>query len=71
MNAKSFNGFTATPSMMKFISKTQNGKVKKSKTLRLTGMYLYELKYPKLIPAMKIPITTTNSAIGRFIACKV
>jgi len=39
--------------MMKFKSKTQNGKVKNSKTLRLTGMYFTEPKYPKLIPAMQ------------------
>ena len=45
--------------------KTQNGNVKKSKPLRLTGIYFTELKYPKLIPAIQKPITKTKNANGR------
>ena len=56
--------------MMKFKSKTQNGKVKNSKTLRLTGMYFTEPKYPKLIPAMQKPIAIIKKTIGKLVACK-
>ena len=58
-------------SIKKFMTSTQKGKVKNSKTLRLTGIYLYELKYPKLIPTMKIPIIKTINVIGRLIALKL
>ena len=37
--------------------KTQNGNVKKSKTLRLTGIYFTEPKYPRLITEIQIPVT--------------
>ena len=53
--------------MMKFKIKTQNGKVKNSKTLRLTGMYFTEPKYPKLIPAMQKPIAKIKKTIGKLV----
>ena len=37
--------------------KTQNGNVKKSKPLRLTGIYFTEPKYPRLITEIQIPVT--------------
>ena len=37
--------------------KTQNGNVKKSKTLRLTGIYFTEPKYPRLITEIQTPVT--------------
>ena len=44
--------------------KTQNGNVKKSKTLRLTGIYFIEPKYPKLITEIQIPVTTIVTVTG-------
>ena len=40
MKAISFNGFIDFPSIKKFNNNTQKGKVKKSNTLKLTGMNL-------------------------------
>ena len=67
----SLNGFMGCLSIKKFMNSTQKGKVKNSKTLRLTGIYLYELKYPKLIPTMKIPIIKTKNAIELLITRKL
>jgi hypothetical protein len=44
--------------------KTQNGNVKKSKTLRLTGIYFTEPKYPRLITEIQIPVTTIFNCNG-------
>ena len=44
--------------------KTQNGNVKKSKTLRLTGIYFTEPKYPRLITDIQIPVTTIFNCNG-------
>jgi len=71
IKANNLNGFIGCLSIKKFITSTQKGKVKNSNTLRLTGIYLYEPKYPKLIPTMKIPIIKTKKAIGLFIARKL
>ena len=44
--------------------KTQNGNVKKSKTLRLTGIYFTEPKYPILITEIQIPVTKIFNGNG-------
>ena len=44
--------------------KTQNGNVKKSKTLRLTGKYFTEPKYPRLITEIQIPVTKIINGNG-------
>ena len=44
--------------------KTQNGNVKKSKTLRLTGIYFTEPKYPRLITEIQIPVTKIINGNG-------
>ena len=44
--------------------KTQNGNVKKSKTLRLTGIYYTEPKYPRLITEIQIPVTKIINGNG-------
>ena len=44
--------------------KTQNGNVKKSKTLRLTGIYFTEPKYPRLITEIQIPVNTIFNCNG-------
>ena len=44
--------------------KTQNGNVKKSKTLRLTGIYFTEPKYPRLITEIQIPVTKIINVNG-------
>ena len=49
---------------MKLMIKTQNGNVKKSKTLKLTGIYFTEPKYPRLITETQIPVTTIFNLNG-------
>ena len=44
--------------------KTQNGNVKKSKTLILTGIYFTEPKYPRLITEIQIPVTKIINGNG-------
>ena len=44
--------------------KTQNGNVKNSKTLKLTGIYFTEPKYPRLITEIQIPVTTIFNCNG-------
>ena len=58
IKAKSLWSFGISLSIMKLMIKTQNGNVKKSKTLKLTGIYFTEPKYPRLITETQIPVTT-------------
>ena len=64
MKAKSLWSFGISLSIMKLMIKTQNGNVKKSKTLKLTGIYFTEPKYPRLITETQIPVTTIFNRNG-------
>ena len=64
IKAKSLGCFGISLSIMKLMIKTQNGNVKKSKTLKLTGIYFTEPKYPRLITETQIPVTTIFNRNG-------